>query len=123
MLLISRILHFNLLVEDIDEGPELISGDNTFSYNDTLDGGSWTRNENVLEDSNANLEYTLSFNDDEGDDFFLRFERLKAYDSIEDKRATVSYIYNENNQNITKEFDYDPNATNPTSYADTEKTF
>ncbi|MDA9118861.1 Ig-like domain-containing protein [Opitutales bacterium] len=115
---------FHLLVENIDEGPELISGDNTFSYNDSLDGGSWTRNEKVLEDSNAApLEYTLSFNDDEGDDFFLRFERLKAYDSIEDKRATVSYIYSENNQNITKEFYYDPNATNPTSYADTEKRF
>ena len=109
-----------LKIQDIEEGPDYLPAQNNDPFIETDD--YWVRVEEVDEDSEAVLDYTLRFNDDEGDQFKLRMQRTYDYDQADKKRASVSVDY-EGNGNF-QELNYDPNATgDPTTspkYIDTD---
>ena len=109
-----------LKIQDIEEGPDYLPAQNNDPFIETDD--YWVRVEEVDEDSEAVLDYTLRFNDDEGDQFKLRMQRTYDYDQADKKRASVFVDY-EGNGNF-QELNYDPNATGDTAtspkYIDTD---
>ena len=97
-----------LKIVDVEEGPDYLPAQENEPFTETFED-YWVRVEEVDEDSETVLDYTLRFNDDEGDQFKLRMQRTYDYDQADKKRASVFIDY-EGNGNF-QELNYDPNAT------------